>query len=129
MSTATATATGALATLNTAIARQQARHGTRDARSIVLAQERHLDGTARHIGTNSIGGQLYQVRSQTSDAVYVVTVYPRINDVACCCTAGSYNRACVHAGAALLADRQRQACEGTDYRDAKWRSWLNGGEW
>lgn len=112
-----------------AVARQGARRETRRTRATVLAQQKHLVGAPRHIGVNSSGGQLYRVRSQTRDAYYIVTVYSAISDAACCCTAGAYHRPCAHVGAALLAGRQREACESTDWRDAHWRSWLNGGEW
>lgn len=99
-----------------------------NARAIVLAEQSHADGTARHIGTNDDGAQLYRVPSWSHDgAVYVVTVWPR-GSVTCCCTAGSYGRACKHAGAALHAERQRQAAM-TSRTDEGLRTFAHGGAW
>lgn len=98
-----------------------------NARAIVLATDSHADGTARHVGENAHGAQLYRIPSSSHDGVYLVSVWP-LGDVLCCCTAGSYERPCKHAGAALLAERQRQEAMRTR-QDEPLRWWAHGGSW
>ena len=96
-------------------------------RALELAEERHMTGTARWIGTNDVGAQLYRVPSWSHDgAVYLVSVWPH-GDVLCCCTAAAYSRPCKHAGAALHAERQRT--ETSTGPSEQWSWWLAGGEW
>ena len=103
---------------------------TRDewqARAITLAADAHASGTARHIGTNEHGAQLYRVPSSSHDGVYLVSVWPH-GAALCCCTAGSYERPCKHAGAAILAERARQEATNTTQNEPL-RSFAHGLSW
>lgn len=92
-----------------------------DARCIALAEEKHALHTARHIGETAAGAQIYQVPSRTSDAVYVVKVFPHIGESVCCCTASLYHRPCSHIGACLVAEKQRTEREtGPGMSDWAW---------
>jgi hypothetical protein len=101
----------------------------RQARSIVLAEQAHLTGRARFIGRGTSGEALWEVPSKTVDGgVYLVKVWPLTGITSCNCTAGSFHQACGHAGAAILADRQRrQALAYTHDDPFGW--WRAGGEW
>ena len=98
-----------------------------NARALELAEAKHTTGTARHIGTNEDGAHLYRVPSWSHDgAVYVGSVWPA-GAVLCCCTSASYSRPCKHAGAALHAERQREAAMTTP-QDEPARWYAHGGQ-
>lgn len=100
-----------------------------EARAITLAAEKHLSGTARHIGENTAGGRLWKVRSQSSDSYHVVTFFPATRGIVCDCIAGSYGRPCAHAGAAILAEKQREEAMRPSRHDEAWSWWIHGGAW
>lgn len=100
-----------------------------EARAIVLAEEHHLTGCARHIGETGTGARLWKVRSQSSaDGFHVVTFWEQTRGIVCDCVAGSYGRPCSHAGAALHGERQRERAMSSRTDEAM-RSWMNGGAW
>lgn len=98
-----------------------------EARAIALAERKHTLHTARHIGINNLGAQLYQVPSRRHDGCHLVTVAMRGQAVVCDCAAGNWGKSCAHAGAAIIAERQRTRVE-TGPSEA-WAWWMNGGEW
>ncbi|HEV2460716.1 MAG TPA: hypothetical protein VGS80_20370 [Ktedonobacterales bacterium] len=102
--------------------------GEWEARAIVLAEDAHLVHRARYLGQGVQGASLWQVPSKASDGVYVVHIWQHAG-ATCNCTAGSYGRACGHAGAAILAERQKHEAERASGQSEAWRYWLNGGSW
>jgi hypothetical protein len=105
------------------------RLGEWEARAIVLAEDSHLVHRARYLGQGIYGESLWQVPSKSSDGgCYVVHIWQHAG-ATCNCTAGSYARACGHAGAAILAERQKHQAERASGQSEAWRYWLNGGEW
>jgi hypothetical protein len=97
-----------------------------EARAIALADERHTIGTPRYIGSSDPGVELWQAPSRAHGGCYVVRVWRAIDAITCSCTAATFGRPCCHAGAVLVAQRQRETSAG---RSEAWRSWINGGEW
>jgi hypothetical protein len=95
-----------------------------------LAVETQLAHRARYLGQGTHHEELWQVPSKVGDgSTYVVRVWPHSLGVVCGCTAGTYGRPCGHAGAALLAERQKQVAERGSEADTALRWWLHGGEW
>src|SRR5579859_2412863 len=77
-----------------------------NAHALEMADRRHVTGTARSIGACEYG-HVYRVPSRSSAGSYDVLTRED-GRVECPCTAGSYGRPCVHAGAALHAEERRQ---------------------
>src|SRR5262245_54161719 len=76
-------------------------------RALELAQQRHLTGTARMIGHGQVGQRVYRIPSRTIvGLVYVVQYFDGIDKYQCSCSAGCWDKACSHAGAAIHAERQ-----------------------
>jgi hypothetical protein len=99
------------------------------ARAIRLAEEKHLTGTARHLGyTPDAGARIYKVPSRTAEGLYhIVLYYPGIKRAGiyyCDCVAGGFDRACSHAGAVVHAERQRSRAERENLESVERRWWL-----
>jgi hypothetical protein len=100
------------------------------ARAIMLAEEHHLVHRACFLGTGVYGESLWEVPSKTTDgAVYVVHVWLETEAACCSCLAAWFARACGHCGAAILAERQKQAAERGSEGDTAMRWFCHGGEW
>ncbi|HEV2460941.1 MAG TPA: hypothetical protein VGS80_21525 [Ktedonobacterales bacterium] len=101
-----------------------------EARAITLAEEHHLTGRTRYLGVGVHGESLWEVPSVTTGSVYMARVWPVTMGAVCSCLAMSFgHRACGHAGAAILAERQKQAAERGSESDTAVRWLAHGGPW
>jgi hypothetical protein len=103
-----------------------------NARAIELAEGAHLTGTARLLAENGLR-QFYGVRKSAVVGEHVVRVEVwygtgELRSITCDCAAGTYHRACRHAGAVLHALRSRERAVSQPDTDPL-AAWRRGGDW
>lgn len=100
------------------------------ARAIALAEDRHLTGTVRYLGTAHSGvHEVYRVPSTRRDDVYEV-VYDRVAGTfdRRHCTAASHEHPCCHVGAVLHSVVFRYRRGEVDVHEREWLAQMGASE-